>query len=135
MFKKKFKFYSVIDTFENNELITILEKKEQLNEFIAKYLYILNNEHFKSWCYYKKLPVNNNSWQQYLMNIISQQVNRFKIEEFYLTKSEVASLLRVSSGIIPINCSYESESEKKLLAQLLQNQLNKTEETKDGEQR
>ena len=135
MFKKKFKFYSVVDTFENNELITILEKKEQLNEFIGKYLYLLNAEHFKSWCYYRNTPINSNSWQQYLINITPQHVNRFKIEEFYLTKSEVASLLRVSSGIVPINCSYESENEKKLLAQLLYKQVNKTEETKDGEQR
>ena len=74
-----------------------------------------NFDHFKSWCELRELDFKEPlSWELY-KNFVRMDLSGYRIRKFKFDKKELASILRMNYGCVPLGCSYESEMEKIIL--------------------
>lgn len=141
IFRKKICLYLIYRNEDENSLVSIVENKEQVAEFIRRSILIYHYKHFKAWCKLRRMdyrsPVSENN---YIDNFIetsdeeSLSQYTYVIKKAYYTRSSIAAVLRMFNSCLPMGCSYETSAED-MYANLLYDQLqevNKKENPSDG---
>lgn len=115
MKKKLLTYYIVIDKnkdFKDTKYYTICQSKADCEEFIDNYLIFLNAEHYVSWCEVRKLnPDAIESWNEY--KIALDLTDKFTIIKVKNTLNNVLSIVRKSMHCPLMNCSYETDYERR----------------------
>lgn len=142
MFNKKIKIWAVSNvpedsddiSFENN-LVTFLSDKRQLEEYILN-SYILNNiQHFKQWLEYRSLDDNELNRISYVKGDPEKYLNyhnSFTCKPYIYDKMAIASIIRLLATAIPTGSSYENELELAAYNKILIESL-KEEGEEDGD--
>ena len=118
LFRKKVYLYLVYKREDDNSLVTVLERKDQIDEFISRNILIHNYKHFKAWCGLRKMDYTKaESENAYINNFLNTATEEdldkytYIIRKAYYTKTALASILRMFNGCFPLGCSYETEAE------------------------
>lgn len=101
---------SKIETPEQMRFFTITDNKKDCELYINKKLKIDYIEHFKMWCDLREIPMNDDSWSKYVMTDFVDK-RKYVIRRMKYKVKDLASILRLSNGCIPIGCGYESKEE------------------------
>lgn len=116
----KFKYYFVAHKDKPEEILAIVETKDQAKEFIENTLLLSHLNDFKSWCYYNQKAEDDNSWQEYITTRISKEKkNCYVIGQKGFDKKMIAAILRMFIGCQPKGCSYETTEEYTYFGQKL----------------
>lgn len=128
MFGKKFNVY-VIFTKDTEEIVGVVDRKDEIDEFLRKYVISENEAHYKAWCNLRgKNPKDVSSEEEYIdtrwEDLSEDPKYRFVIQQQQYNQRGFASMLRMFYGVKPRGCSYESEVEIEYF-NLLDKELNK----------
>ena len=129
LFRKKICLYLIYKNKDENSLVSVVEKKEQVDEFIRRSILVYNYTHFKSWCKLREIDYRNPISENYYINNFIETSDKETLSQYncvvkkaYYTKSSIAAILRMFNSCIPMGCSYETNIED-VYANLLYNQL------------
>lgn len=129
IFRKKICLYLIYKNEDENSLVSVVEKKEDVDEFIRRSILIYHYKHFKAWCKLRNIDYRNPvSENYYISNFIEtadeETLNQYTyvIKKAYYTRSSIAAILRMFNSCLPMGCSYETSAED-TYANLLYNQL------------
>lgn len=116
---KPFKFYSLTNKIEgdynlnlqqgNIRFYTISDNELDCWEYLDKMLYYKNREHFNSWKEYHLNEFENESdaWECYRNNTLEEEiVEKYMIHELFIPKQNLASIMRMFTECIPLDCSF-----------------------------
>lgn len=122
LFKKRVYLYLVYRNENENSLVTVLEKKEQINEFVNRNIIVENFNHFKLWCELRNMDYTQvESENAYINNFLTtsneEDLNKYSyiIKKVYYSRKAIASILRMFNGCFPLGCSYETHAEEAYL--------------------
>lgn len=125
IFKRKIKLYLVFSQSNPEELVTILTKKSDIDEYIERRILLDNYEHYKMWCELKGLDINSlENEKEYVYNHIEysddEEINKytFCMRKVYYSIDNIASSLRMFYNCIPVGCTYEDKNEFIYLKQI-----------------
>lgn len=92
---------------------TIVTSLKQCTEYVNQYLKMKNLTHFRNWCDAHNVDSKlDSSWHKYCATVIQNQMKHFCVSDYTLNKHKVASLLRLSTGCLPVGCDFESMEER-----------------------
>lgn len=141
LFRKKVGLYLIYKDENENSLISVVEKKQQVDEFIRRTILVYHYKHFKAWCKLKNIdytdPLSENAYiDNFIITSDEETLNQYTyiVKKAYYTKASIASILRMFNNCLPLGCSYETNAEN-VYANLLYDQLqevNKKENPSDG---
>lgn len=111
---KKVTYYVVTDNstdYDNMRCYTVCQSKKECDEFINKYLIVMNSEHYIEWCNLRKLSHKDiASWNTYKKMLeLDKKFITLKVKN---TLNNVLSIMRKASNCPIIGCSYETEIER-----------------------
>ena len=119
LFRRKMYLYLIYENEDKDSLVTVLERKEQIKEFVDKNILAHNYKHFKAWCDLRQLDyTKEESENAYINNFLDAATEEdldkytYIIKKAYYTKTALASILRMFNGCVPLGCSYETEVEQ-----------------------
>lgn len=126
----RLRLYFLRDT-ENKRIHTITNTYQQALEYKEKLLQLDSCPHYTNWCWLHELNSKDiSSWIRY-KQIVGVD-DHYKLDVFYYNKSEIASILRLNSGCIPLGCSFDTQVEKEVskMADIVQKIMEKESGTK-----
>ena len=92
---------------------TIVTSLRQCTEYVNQYLKMKNLTHFRNWCDAHNVDSRiDSSWHKYCATVIQDQMKDFYVSSYVLNKHKIASLLRLSTGCLPVGCDFETEGER-----------------------
>lgn len=125
LWSKKMSAYLVFTADGEKNLLTVLEKKSQIQEYTRSRIIADHWTHYKEWCnLHGHVPSSPQAKDEYINsymdNASSEEVTKYTywVEKVYFTKSSLISGLRMLYGCIPLGCSYENEHEVDYAAML-----------------
>lgn len=121
---KKVRFFVVIDKENPERFLTLTCNKKDAVDFCYKFLRIKKFNHFKLWCDLRNLnTADNSSWDLYYNQCVTPEEKRnYIIRKIVYKFNDVAAILRMFGGCMPVGCSYETKSEYEYLNYKLETQ-------------
>lgn len=121
---KKISFFIVQDNKDSPNFLTVTCKKEDAVDFAYKYLRVKNFDHFKLWCDLRELdPQSDSAWERYFQTCLTiEEKRKYLIRKVTYKMNDLAAILRMFGGCLPIGCSFDTESEYNYLKYKLQSQ-------------
>lgn len=92
--------------------LTVVNTKKQAFEFSVRHICLKYREHFISWANLKNVNVNDFKIQLEYADKVRKELNNYFRQLYILKPNDMAAILRVTQGCIPIGCSYESQEER-----------------------
>lgn len=122
--KKKIHFYAVTNKNQPKQILTLTCTKMQAVDFCYRFLRVKHFDHFKMWCEMRDLDVNSESaWSTYFNNCIDKEERcEYLIHKKVYELNNVAAILRMFGGCLPMGCKFDTENEYKYLEYKLQTQ-------------
>lgn len=120
MFKRKKKviLYFVSPKDDEENIVTVLDDKEQIQEYIRQRIILDNEPHYKAWAELHELdPLKEENKTEYVNQFLERTSDEdleqysFIVRGFEFSLPDLASILRMFSGCVPIGCSYEQPVE------------------------
>ena len=111
--KKKLKFFAVVDSRKADVILTITETKEQAIMYATNLLKLKYYEHFVRWaeCHHYSQE-DEEGWKVYFNDCITlDEKQAYKLIPVFYTTTNLASLLRMFAGSVPLGCDFESDIE------------------------
>lgn len=121
---KKISFYVAQDKKNISKFLTLTCTKQEAVDFCYKYMRIQNFNHFKLWCVLRELNVDDeNAWKKYYDNVISiEEKKQYIITKITYKLNDVAAILRMFGGCLPVGCSFDTKEEYNYLNYRLETQ-------------
>lgn len=112
---KKLNFYVVMINEDNTKdepsFASIVNSRQEVYEYISRRVFLENQEHYKLWCETSHLPYEDEkTWLRYSA-VRSELYKKFVINRISYTKKDLAVILRIFNGCIPVGASYEHDLE------------------------
>lgn len=133
---KKLLLYIIKRKSDPSKICAVVTKEDDISEYINTRLLLDNNEHFRAWCSFKNIDIDNNlelctkSWEEYCDTVLTDEIDDYIVQEYFYTIEGIASIMRMFNHCEPLNCSYESETEH-LYYQASLNLIQDSEDNKD----
>lgn len=110
--KKNLEFF-IVTTNENSfKYLTITNTLNQAFEFIEKILRFENENHYKSWLTFRKLEDTQDNWEEYFTySIPDEEKLKYEVSLIKYSKQDLAAILRMFCGCVPLDCSFNIEAE------------------------
>ena len=99
--------------FENN-LVTFLGDKKQLEEYILNSYILTNLQHFKQWLEYRDLediPINRLNYAKSDPETYFEYRSGFCCKPYVYNRNSIAGIIRLLATTVPVGASYELELE------------------------
>lgn len=111
--KKKFKFFAVVDMRQPEVILTITEDKQQAIMYATNLLKIKYYEHFVRWAECHNFDVDDEEgWKVYFNDCITvEEKQALKLFPIFYTRANLASILRMFAGSVPLGCNFENDIE------------------------
>ena len=139
MFCKKIYLYLVFEKDNQDSLVTILDDKKQISEYINRRILIDNYEHYLMWCDLRKLDFKNSENELLYINTLldsnEEVLSKYTyiVKKVYYKRDKIASILRMFNKCVPLGCSYENAFELpyiKEYIEFIKNKEDKKDESK-----
>lgn len=114
MFNKKLTIYSII-SISKGKVLTFVNSKKQIQEYLNRYFYLLNKTHFESWCELRNLVSDSSSslfsrnWKLYYSTVCQNLLEDIEIETLKYDKHNLTKLFRLLEKCVPLGCSFDKE--------------------------
>ena len=106
------KLYYVI---KDKLIYSVTSSRKEAVEYIAKALKHDNFTHYKAWCDLRDLDYKDDSnWFIYCNNV--EVISEYDVKVYEYNKKEVATCMRLAIGCNPIGCSFDTDTERELMA-------------------
>lgn len=110
----------------NNWVVyTVTTKMSECQEYLEKLLYWKNLDHFKLWCNLHEKDINDKeSWGEYALNL-QEQMEEYTILKYKVEIPFIAQIFRMFNDCTPLDCSYETDIERKYFLEKLNKNFKK----------
>lgn len=121
---KKVILYTAFEISNPQQILTITPNKEDALDYILKFLRIKHFDHFKMWCELRGLDVSTeNAWLEYFNSCIDNQERRqYAVAKRKYTLNQVAAIMRMFGGCMPLGCTFDTPAEYNYLRYKLETQ-------------
>ena len=111
---KKVTYYVVTDNstdYDKMRCYTVCQSRKECDEFIDKYLIVMNSQHYLEWCSLRNMNHKDiMSWKTYKRSLgLDKKFITLKIKN---TLNNVLGIMRRASNCPVIGCSYETDMER-----------------------
>ena len=122
--KKKINLFVAQDKDDPSRFLTVTCTKEDAVDFCYKFLRIQKFNHFKLWCDLRKLNVEDeSSWDKYYSQCVTiDEKKKFIIRKIRYNFNDVAAIMRMFGGCMPVGCSFDTKTEYDYLNYKLETQ-------------
>lgn len=111
-FNKKVKLYGIFINQDLSKLLTIVENKKDIDEYVMKLLKLEFFSHYNTWLQVRMLEDSEDNWQEYFNTVIPQEDKmKYTVCKLIYNRSQLSSILRMFCGCTPLGCSFNSEAE------------------------
>ena len=116
IFNGKLRFFVLVHKDNPLKFLTITTTRKDAIEYANALLKNLHLEHFTLWCNVRNYVVDDPSaWLEYLINCINQEeLKEYKVVKIYTNKANMAVIMRLFNGCVPLGCDFESDLEIKV---------------------
>ena len=114
---KKIKFYSLVSKKNPGVFLTVTCSKKDCTEYSHLLMKLNHLSHFTLWCNYRKYNVEAfSSWLKYFQDCVpKEEASDYAIMRISYRRDNLASILRMFMGSIPLGASFENKLEHSLL--------------------
>ena len=127
---KKLTFYIVVPTEKllskekKPHFLTITCKKDEAFDFIIKLLKLEKLNHFQMWCELRGLDKDSEkAWNKYFNTCVTrEEKQKYAVNKITYKLNDVASIMRMFGGCLPLGCKFDTPSEYEYLKYKLESQ-------------
>lgn len=114
----KIKLYVLINTDNKNIFLTITNKLSQALEYAENLIKLNHGIHFINWCEAHNFAVDDvKAWNTYFNDCITDDEKlKYKALKISYSKNDIASIMRMFIGCVPLGCSFDTSLEYKYIS-------------------
>jgi len=117
-FNKKIKLYGVFLENDMSKLLTIVQNKQDINEYVNKLLKLEHSIHYSTWLQVRSLQDSEDNWKEYFNKVLTDEDKlKFSVCKLVYKKEQLSSILRMFCGCTPIGCSFNTQAEYNYFSQ------------------
>ena len=91
-------------------MIAFCPTRKDCKEYIERYVRLKHMDHFRQWCSLRdKDFMDDRVFDEYAKDNVDE---KYVIRRLRYRKSQLASMIRMLLGIVPMGCSFETEAER-----------------------